>query len=276
MPSIADARSDILVCPLDSIPWTGAETRHADWYGPVKTAQDWILALILLVLTAPLIVLAACLVKLTSRGTILYSQVRLGRGGQPFRIYKIRTMRQDCEKQSGALWSSPSDTRVTPLGRFLRKTHIDELPQLWNVLRGDMSLVGPRPERPEFVPQLEQALPRYRERLLIRPGVSGLAQVQLPPDTDLDSVRRKLAHDLFYVAQAGFWLDLRILIGTALNVIGISYGLSRRFLALPGGERVERAYASSLAKLPRPKASDSEIVTSPDASAALVPDLQPA
>src|SRR5207253_4196733 len=141
---------------------------------------------------------------------VFYSQIRLGRGGKPFAIYKIRTMTHNCEKVSGAQWSTPGDARITPVGRFLRKTHLDELPQLWNVLRADMSLVGPRPERPEFVPKLEHALPRYRDRLAVRPGVSGLAQVQLPPDTDLASVRRKLAHDLFYVERMSFWLDLRI------------------------------------------------------------------
>ena len=273
---IANAHSDARIYRLDSIAPFGEEFRQEGWYSAVKTAMDWVLALVMLVVAAPLILLSACLVKLTSRGTILYSQVRLGRDGTPFRIYKIRTMYQDCEKQSGAQWSTPGDARITPIGRFLRKTHLDELPQLWNVLRGDMGLVGPRPERPEFVPRLEQALPRYRDRLAIRPGLSGLAQVQLPPDTDLDSVRRKLAHDLYYVHHVGFWLDVRILIGTALNVIGISYAISRRFLALPGGDLVEGAYVASLAKLPRPKAPDSELVSTPDARAALVADLQPA
>ena len=106
--------------------------------------------------------------------------MRLGKNGRPFRLHKIRTMRHDCEKATGPRWAVPGDPRITPLGRFLRQTHLDELPQLWNVLRGEMSLVGPRPERPEFVPDLEQAIPHYRDRLLVRPGVTGLAQVQLP------------------------------------------------------------------------------------------------
>jgi lipopolysaccharide/colanic/teichoic acid biosynthesis glycosyltransferase len=218
------------------------------WYGRVKTALDAGLALTMLVLASPLLLLAALLVKATSRGPILYSQIRLGRGGKPFRIYKVRSMHHDCEKHSGAQWSKPGDARVTPVGRFLRRTHIDELPQLWNVLRGDMSLVGPRPERPEFVPQLEEALPRYRERLLVRPGLSGLAQVQLPPDTDLDSVRRKLAHDLGYVERMSFWLDLRILICTALHVVGVSYAWGAKKLRLPKGAELERAYSASLIK----------------------------
>jgi lipopolysaccharide/colanic/teichoic acid biosynthesis glycosyltransferase len=273
---LADARSAPGIYAMDTLPPTADDPSRASWYDLTKTGLNWMMALTLFILTAPLMVLSACLVKLTSRGTIIYSQIRLGRDGKPFPIYKFRTMYQDCELQSGARWSTPGDARVTPLGRFLRKTHLDELPQLWNVLRGDMSLVGPRPERPEFVPQLELVLPRYRERLAIRPGVSGLAQVQLPPDTDLDSVRRKLAHDLFYVNHRSFWLDFRILIGTALNMIGISHAVSRRFLALPGGQRVERAYVVSLAELLRPTPSESESTPSTTAAAALMPELQPA
>src|SRR5205807_7700134 len=115
---------------------------------------DCALAVCLLIVTAPVILLAMLLIKLTSRGPALYSQSRLGLHGQPFRIYKIRTMIHDCESLTGPRWSVPGDRRVTPVGWFLRRAHLDELPQLWNILRGDMSLVGPRPERPEFVPQL--------------------------------------------------------------------------------------------------------------------------
>ena len=155
-----------------------------------KSSSDVVIAGILMVLTAPLIFAAWALVRLTSRGPGFYSQIRLGLGGRHFRIYKLRSMAHDCERETGPRWSTRGDSRVTPFGRFLRSTHIDELPQLLNILRGDMSLVGPRPERPEIAAQLERALPCYRERLQIRPGVTGLAQVQLPPDTDLDSVRR--------------------------------------------------------------------------------------
>src|SRR5262249_29092378 len=112
----------------------------------LKPALDFLVALALLLLATPVILVCAALVRLTSRGPAFYSQLRLGRHGRPFRIYKLRTMAHDCEKAGGAQWSRPGDPRVTPLGRFLRKTHLDELPQLWNVLRGDMSLVGPRPE----------------------------------------------------------------------------------------------------------------------------------
>ena len=110
-------------------------------------------------------------------------------------------MYHDCERLTGARWSTPGDNRVTWIGKILRATHIDELPQLFNILRGEMSLVGPRPERPEIVVGLELAIPCYRDRLQVRPGVTGLAQVQLPPDTDLESVRRKVAYDLYYIER---------------------------------------------------------------------------
>jgi lipopolysaccharide/colanic/teichoic acid biosynthesis glycosyltransferase len=150
----------------------------------------------------------------------------------------------DCEKISGARWSAANDPRVTPVGRFLRRSHIDELPQLWNVIRGDMSLIGPRPERPEFVPGLQKAIPHYTDRLLVRPGVTGLAQVQLPPDTTIESVRRKLAYDLYYVRQVSFWLDVRILFCTAFKVIGVPFHLLRDLFRMPSRFEVERAYES--------------------------------
>ena len=128
--------------------------------------------------------------------------------GQEFVIYKIRTMIHNCESLSGPRWTIPGDPRVTPIGWLLRCTHIDELPQLLNVLRGEMSLIGPRPERPEFVAQLEKTIPGYRNRHIVLPGITGLAQVQLSPDTDIDSVHRKLLYDLHFVGNLGLWLDL--------------------------------------------------------------------
>src|SRR5262249_46287618 len=136
------------------------------------------------------------------------------------------------------------DTRITPVGRFLRRLHIDELPQLWNVLCGDMSLVGPRPERPEFVVPLQQAIPSYFERLGVKPGVTGLAQIQLPSDTTIEIVREKLLLDRCYVHRYGLWLDLRILIGTGLYLAGVSYGGVRRILRLPNGVSETRFSAS--------------------------------
>ena len=194
------------LCPVEAPPQLTDAVAPADdivlargWYPSCKRAVEFAVALILFLLTLPLTALAMLLVKVTSRGPVLYSQTRLGRHGRPFTVYKIRSMTYGAESLTGACWSKPGDSRITPVGRWLRRTHIDELPQLWNVLRGDMGLIGPRPERPEFVPQLEQAIPLYRKRLLVRPGVTGLAQVQLPPDTDLASDRRKIVYDLYYI-----------------------------------------------------------------------------
>jgi lipopolysaccharide/colanic/teichoic acid biosynthesis glycosyltransferase len=209
-------------------------------------ASKWIfdvaVAGVLLFLTAPVIFLAMCLIKLTSRGPALYTQTRLGKDGKPFVIYKLRSMVHKCESLTGARWSTPGDPRITTLGRIFRKTHIDELPQLWNVLAGDMSLVGPRPERPEFVPQLEHAIAHYRSRLSMKPGVTGLAQVQLPPDTDLASVRLKLAYDLYYVRHANIWFDLRIVFATGSKLIAMPFWFIRALFGFPLRQLVEEEY----------------------------------
>jgi len=160
-------------------------------YDAVKVGGEWLFAGVLIVLAAPVLLLIALAVKLTSRGPVFYSQTRVGKNGKLFTLYKIRSMHHDCEKDSGARWSTPGDSRVTPIGAFLRKTHLDELPQLWNVLCGDMSLVGPRPERPEFTPSLERAIPHYCDRLAVRPASPVWPKSSLPPDTDMTSVRRK-------------------------------------------------------------------------------------
>ncbi len=211
-----------------------------------KRVFDLVFAAVLLVLTAPVILVAALVVKLTSRGPAFYSQTRLGLGGRPYTIYKLRSMTHNCERASGARWSTAGDARVTRVGRVLRRLHIDELPQLWNVLRGEMSLVGPRPERPEFVPNLEKHIPRYRERLQVPPGLTGLAQVQLPPDTDLGSVRLKLAYDLYYAQRLSVWLDFRLMVATAFQVLGIPFAVSRVLLAIPSGDAVELAYEAGI------------------------------
>jgi lipopolysaccharide/colanic/teichoic acid biosynthesis glycosyltransferase len=217
------------------------------WQQACRAAGERAIAFLLLVLTAPLTAAALLLVRLTSRGPALYRQVRVGRGGVPFTLYKIRTMVLNCEWLTGPCWSLPGDIRVTRVGRFLRRLHLDELPQLWNVLRGEMSLVGPRPERPEFVYQLERLIPRYRERQTVRPGLTGLAQVQLPPDTDLESVRRKLAYDLHYLRHRGPWLDLRLLIATALRVVGVPAAVTCPVLRIPDHKVVERRRRSDRA-----------------------------
>jgi lipopolysaccharide/colanic/teichoic acid biosynthesis glycosyltransferase len=216
----------------------------ASLYRGLRHAADTFAAAILLIATSPLFLIMAVLVKLTSRGPVIYSQKRVGLNGAVFTIYKIRSMTDGCERQTGACWSKPGDARVTPVGRFLRKTHLDELPQLWNVLSGEMSLIGPRPERPEFVVQLERQLPDYRHRLDVAPGITGLAQVLLPPDTDIESVRRKLDYDLYYIQHVGPWLDLSILIGTVLHIVGVPARITRLICGLPSPETVHAGHGT--------------------------------
>ncbi len=215
-------------------------SRGARWYLGSKAVVDFVAAGLLAIPAVPLVALIALVVKVTSRGPAFYSQTRVGKNGHPFTIYKVRTMVDKCESLTGPRWSMPGDPRVTRFGWFLRATHLDELPQLLNVLRGDMSLIGPRPERPEFVPELEQALPAYRQRLLVRPGVTGLAQVQQSADTDLDSVRRKLAYDLYYIERLSPWLDLRLLFATAFYAVGVPFDTVGQVARLPRPEQVER------------------------------------
>ena len=188
-------------------------------------------ALVMLIPALPAIAILVALTKLGSRGPGIYRQNRVGFRGQTFTLYKIRTMRQDAEAGTGPVWSSgKGDPRVTRLGSIMRTLHLDELPQLINVIRGEMNLIGPRPERPEFTQYLARAIPGYLNRLAIKPGITGLAQIQLPPDTDIESVRLKLATDLQYLDSAGWWMDIRILACTALRMFGIK------------GERVVRAF----------------------------------
>lgn len=168
---------------------------------------------------APFGVLAAMLIRLESGGPVLYSQVRLGRGGRPFRLTKFRTMAVDAEK-AGPQWSPENDPRITRVGRVLRRTHLDELPNLWAVLRGEMSMVGPRPERPEFVALLEREVPLYRARLTVAPGLTGWAQVNHDYGDTVEAATAKLEYDLYYVRHRSFWFDLGILARTLGRTLG--------------------------------------------------------
>ena len=215
-----------------SLGFEGLENSGVTRYDAIKSVFDIPAALVLLIISAPVVLLAMLLVRLTSRGPAVYTQKRLGYNGRVFTIFKIRTMYLGSEP-NGARWSLPGDPRITPVGRLLRWSHLDELPQLLNVLRGEMSLIGPRPERPEIVAQLEKSLPAYRLRLLVRPGVTGLAQVLQPPDTDLNSVRRKLNFDLYYISRMNAWLDVRIVFGTALHLLSVSHRYIGRVLRFP-------------------------------------------
>jgi lipopolysaccharide/colanic/teichoic acid biosynthesis glycosyltransferase len=208
--------------PPDRAPWPEIDRLPADtvldiptdlgWYAVAKIAFDYAVALAMLPLALAVMAAAAAAVKFTSPGPVFYTQTRIGLNGRRYKIIKIRTMRLNCEAVSGIQWSQKGDTRITRVGRVLRLTHVDELPQLFNVLLGHMSLVGPRPERPEVIQAkgLNQVVPGYRHRLRVKPGVTGFAQVQLPADTDLTSVRYKIVYDLYYVEGQNLFLDLRL------------------------------------------------------------------
>lgn len=205
----------------------------ASCYFLYRSWIDRLLGLVLLVISAPLIALLVALVRLTSRGPGIFAQTRVGQGGRIFTMYKLRSMRLDAEARTGPTWSGGvGDPRITPLGYWLRRLHLDELPQLWNVVRGEMALIGPRPERPEFVQFLADHIPGYLDRLAVPPGITGLAQINLPPDTDLASVQRKLILDCHYIRTASWWLDLRILLCTALRMVWIKGPRITRLLGL--------------------------------------------
>ena len=198
---------------------TGGHVPKVPAYSRVKIVVEWIASLALLIGAAPLVAALAAIIKATSRGPVFYSQLRLGRSGRPFRIYKLRTMAHQCEAVTGPVWSVADDPRVTTIGRWLRDTHLDELPQLLNVIRGEMALIGPRPERPEMAARIERTLPDFADRLLVRPGITGLAQMRMPADMDLEAVRDKLAHDLEYIREFGPILDARICLSTLLYFV---------------------------------------------------------
>lgn len=208
-----------------------------------KGMLDRMAALALLIPGLPLIGLLVVLIRLTSKGPGIYRQVRVGCSGR-YMMYKLRSMRCDAEAGTGPVWSTGGvDPRVTRLGYWLRKLHLDELPQLFNVLRGEMSLIGPRPERPEFVEVLSKSIPGYKDRLRILPGITGLAQINLPPDTDLNSVRRKLVLDLEYIETAGLLLDVRMFLCTLLRIIGIRGDRAMRLMSLSRSVRIDEVDA---------------------------------
>lgn len=186
-----------------------------------KRVFDIVVAGLGLILTAPLFLMVSVLIRFKEKGPVFYSQTRLGQGGRSFTLYKFRTMHSGAEdaeagtdSQGGAQWAQPNDPRVTTIGRFLRKSRLDELPQLWNILKGDMSVVGPRPERPEFVGPLSSLIPYYNERHLIKPGLTGWAQINFPYGSSVSDARRKLQLDLYYIKHTSLELDLIILLRT--------------------------------------------------------------
>ncbi|PYQ82399.1 MAG: hypothetical protein DMG01_01075, partial [Acidobacteria bacterium] len=172
----------------------------------------------LLVLT-PVLVAIAIAIRLTSRGPVFYRQRRVGQNGQLFHVHKFRSMCQDAEAASGAVWAAKGDARITPLGRILRRTRLDELPQFWNILCGHMSLVGPRPERPEFVGALSQQIRFYAQRHIVKPGLTGWAQVRYTYGASVEDALEKLQYDLFYIKHMSITMDLMIMLETVKTVI---------------------------------------------------------
>jgi len=171
-----------------------------------------------LILSFPIILLCSLLVVMTSKGPAFFKQIRVGENGKNFVIYKLRTMVENAES-AGAQWASKNDIRITPLVRFLRSSRLDELPQLWNVLKGDMSMVGPRPERPEFTESLSKNIPYYDLRNLVKPGLTGWAQVKYPYGASEEDALRKLEYDLYYIKHQSIFFDFNILIRTVLTVL---------------------------------------------------------
>ncbi len=179
-------------------------------YRLLKPLLDRIASTIGLLIVSPVIFVAGIVIKLTSPGPVFYTQERIGKNGRLFKIIKLRTMCVNAESQDGPVWSKKDDKRITTFGKFLRKTHIDELPQLINVIKGDMSIVGPRPERPFFVSKFKDNIPGYAERLSIKPGITGLAQCYHKYDETIRDVQKKLRYDILYIKRMCWSLDLRI------------------------------------------------------------------
>ncbi len=188
--------------------------RRGKFRAAMKRLADIIVSGIALILLSPLMLVTALAVKWDSPGPALFKQTRVGLGGKPFSMYKFRSMRQDAEANGKAQWATKNDQRITKVGKFLRLTRLDELPQLYNVLRGDMSLVGPRPERPEFVTDLSEQIPFYMERHSVRPGITGWAQTSFAYAATIEDTKIKLEYDLYYVKNHSLFLDLLVLIQT--------------------------------------------------------------
>jgi len=182
----------------------------------IKRVFDFVFALIGSIVSLPLILIFGVLIKLTSEGPVLYMQERVGLMGKPFKVIKLRSMYQNAELKTGAVWAQKADPRVTPIGRLMRRTRIDELPQFWNVLKGDMSLVGPRPERPELTEQFSQEFEGFPKRLRVIPGITGYAQInggyEITPEL-------KCELDNYYIAHYSLWFDIKVLCGTVKTVL---------------------------------------------------------
>ncbi len=230
---------------------TESRTRALTIYNFVKRTMDIVGAIVGIILTLPVWIILPILIKLDSRGPVFYSQVRVGKNsrkkgrrvyqqadiddnrsrdrrrdnvfGKTFEVLKFRTMVNDAEKNSGPVWASKNDTRITKLGQFLRNSRLDEIPQFLNILKGDMSLVGPRPERPKFVQELDQKVEGYAKRLEVKPGLTGLAQIESGYDDSISAVVTKVEHDLHYIENQSIWFDIKIMFKT-IKVVCTGHG----------------------------------------------------
>lgn len=185
----------------------------------LKRVLDLMIAFVCLVISAPVMLITAFIIKLESKGPVIFKQVRVGEHGKPFNIYKFRSMRQDAEAASGPVWAGKTDNRVTRVGKIIRKIRVDELPQLVNVLMGDMSFVGPRPERPFFVAQLKESIPYYEIRTVVKPGITGWAQIKYPYGATIQDALEKLQYDIYYIKNMSPLLDIMIFFATIKVVL---------------------------------------------------------
>ena len=197
----------------------GEGFRRSTAFTLIRRGLSIVISLLGLILALPLLPLIILAIRLDSRGPVFYTQTRVGKGGRLFQVVKFRTMRQDAEAANGAQWADNNDPRVTRVGKLLRSSRLDEIPQLWCVLRGDMAFVGPRPERPEFVEWLSKEIPYYGVRHMVRPGVTGWAQIKYKYGSTVDDAREKLQYDLFYIKNASIGLDLLIVFQTVKTVL---------------------------------------------------------
>ena len=212
------ARVDIDALPADWLKEARA-LRASRIEAALHRALDLAAGLALLLATLPLLLVVALAIKLDSPGPVFYRQERVGRHGRPFMLVKFRSMRVDAEVAGRPVWASQSDPRVTRVGRFIRRARIDEIPQVFNVLRGDMAFVGPRPERPKFVEELRRQIPHYDDRAVVKPGITGWAQVNYPYGASVEDARMKLSYDLYYIRRRSLFLDLLILLATVRVVL---------------------------------------------------------
>ena len=205
---------------ISGLPLIEVNFQESNWSSSgMKRFFDFLFSLVSILVLSPFFVLIGLIIKLSSKGPMIYSQERLGFKGKPYQIYKFRSMIVNAEAKSGPVWTSDDDPRITPIGKILRKYRIDELPQLINVVLGQMSLIGPRPERPYFTKKLKEKFPLYERRFRVRPGITGWSQIKHPSDLEEDDVRQKLRYDFYYIENLSLNLDLKILISTIVVVL---------------------------------------------------------